>query len=64
MQTFLSVKEYATRAGIGQKTMRRFSHVKGFPALRIGKRIVIHAEAADAWLADYARQQTPPGCIG
>ncbi len=53
----LSVKEFSELSGLGEKSIRRLSHVQGFPALRNGVRIMIHRRAADAWLADYAQHQ-------
>ena len=53
----LSVKEFSELSGLGEKSIRRLSHVQGFPVIRNGVRIMIHRQAADAWLADYAQHQ-------
>ena len=53
----LTINEFSRITGIGEKTARRLSHVRGFPALRAGRRIMIHRQAADKWLADCAAHQ-------
>ena len=46
----LSVKEFAQISGLGANTIRTLAQIDGFPALRNGRRILIHRRAADAWL--------------
>ncbi|SDG14856.1 DNA binding domain-containing protein, excisionase family [Selenomonas sp. GACV-9] len=53
----LSVQEFSKITGLGEKSIRRLSHVRGFPAIRIGHRIMIHKQSAEDWLADYAAHQ-------
>ena len=53
----LSVQEFAEITGLGEKSIRRLSHVQGFPAIRIGHRIMIHKRSAEDWLADCAAHQ-------
>ena len=53
----LTIHEFSHMTGIGEKTARRLSHVRGFPALRVGRRIMIHRTAADKWLAECAIHQ-------
>ena len=60
----LSVKEFAQVSGLGANTIRNLAQIDGFPALRNGRRILIHRRAADAWLEaralhkDYTPQAT------
>jgi len=53
----LSVQEFAEITGLGEKSIRRLSHVQGFPAIRIGHRIMIHKRSAEDWLAQCAMHQ-------
>lgn len=53
----LSVQEFSKVTGLGEKSIRRLSHVRGFPAIRIGHRIMIHKRSAEVWLADCAAHQ-------
>ncbi|SFB13162.1 helix-turn-helix domain-containing protein [Selenomonas ruminantium] len=53
----LSVQEFAKITGLGEKSIRRLSHVQGFPAIRIGHRIMIHKRSAEDWLAECAAHQ-------
>ncbi|MBO6203746.1 MAG: helix-turn-helix domain-containing protein [Selenomonas sp.] len=53
----LSVQEFAKITGLGEKSIRRLSHVQGFPAIRIGHRIMIHKRSAEDWLATCATHQ-------
>ena len=50
----LTIKEFAALSGIGERRMRMLSRVSGFPAMHIGRKIVIHKKKASEWLADYA----------
>ena len=51
----LSVQEFAKITGLGEKSIRRLSHVQGFPAIRIGHRIMIHKRSRRG-LAGYLRR--------
>ena len=53
----LSVQEFAKITGLGEKSIRRLSHVQGFPAIRIGHRIMSHKRSAEDWLATCAAHQ-------
>lgn len=53
----LSVQEFAKITGLLEKSIRRLSHVQGFPAIRIGHRIMIHKRSAEDWLATCAAHQ-------
>lgn len=47
----VTVKEFASLSGLGEFCVRRLANVKGFPALKNGRKIMIHRRAADEWLA-------------
>lgn len=49
----VSVKEFSRISGLGERKIREFVHLQGFPAFRNGKKIEIHSELAKKWLADY-----------
>ncbi|WP_037364807.1 helix-turn-helix domain-containing protein [Selenomonas ruminantium] len=57
IKILLSVQEFAKITGLGEKSIRRLSHVQGFPAIRIGHRIMIHKRSAEDWLATCAAHQ-------
>ena len=46
----LTVKEFAKVSGLGESCIRNLAHVEGFPALRNGRKVLIHRRAADKWL--------------
>ncbi len=46
----MSIEEARLSMGIGRSAMYALVHQKGFPAVRIGKRIVIPVEALKEWL--------------
>ena len=50
----LTVNEFAKISGIGQSRIRQLTHVEGFPALRNGNKILIHAKKAAEWLGERA----------
>ena len=60
----VTVNEFAKISGLGAYTVRTLAQIDGFPALRNGRRILIHRRAADAWLEaralhkDYTPQAT------
>ena len=43
----LTVKEFA-------RGIRNLAHVEGFPALKNGRKVLIHRRAADKWLEEQA----------
>lgn len=47
----LNVKEVATCLGIGLNSAYQLVHSKGFPALKIGKRIVVPIEKLEQWIS-------------
>lgn len=47
-------KELAARLGVSMPTADSLINRKGFPVLRVGKRILIPVEAFEKWLNDNA----------
>lgn len=52
----MTVKEFSARCGIGLEATRRMTREDGFPSIKLGSKIMIHAEAAEKWLAEYAKK--------
>lgn len=48
-----SVPEFGKWAGVSRKTAYDLANSEGFPAVRIGKRIVIPIAAAEQWLEEH-----------
>ena len=40
--------------GLGETCIRNLAHVEGFPALKNGRKVLIHRRAADKWLEEQA----------
>ena len=53
VKIMVTVKEFSRLSGLGERKIREFVHMQGFPAIRNGKKIEIHRELATKWLADY-----------
>lgn len=51
----LTVKEFAAISGLGVNCVRSLVHVDGFPALKNGRKYMIHRQAASEWLEQQAR---------
>ena len=51
----LTVKEFARLSGLGVNCVRSLVHVEGFPALKNGRKYMIHRRAASEWLEQQAR---------
>lgn len=49
-KNFMSVKELRSELGIGHVTAYQLVYKEGFPALRIGKRILISRDKFMEWL--------------
>ena len=47
---FLSVEEMAAYLGISRSGAYQLTHQAGFPALRIGRRVVIPIERLNEWV--------------
>ena len=48
----VSIEEFAAMVGIGKTKAYELSKSKGFPAVRLGKRVVIPVERLKKWLAE------------
>ena len=46
----LSVPEAAELLGISKSKMYEIVRIKGFPAVRVGKRVLVNAKRLEAWL--------------
>ena len=46
----LSVPEAAELLGISKSKMYEVVRIKGFPAIRVGKRVLVNAKRLEAWL--------------
>lgn len=46
----MTITEYSKRTRIGINTVRRLVKAKGFPAIRIGRKMLIPVKAADEWI--------------
>ena len=51
----LTVKEFAKVSGLGETCIRNLVRVDGFPALKNGRKYMIHRQAADKWLEEQAK---------
>ena len=55
-QLCYNLKEGAKAAGVSPPTMRALVHSAGFPALRVGRRILIPIAGLERWLEEQASQ--------
>ena len=53
----LTVKEFAALSGIGQNRVRGMCRIPGFPATKVGAKILIHAQEGGEWLKQRACNQ-------
>jgi excisionase family DNA binding protein len=53
MTEYISVKQMAERLNIGLDTAYVYSHMDGFPAVKIGRIIRIPVDALEKWLNKY-----------
>lgn len=51
----LTIKEFAKVSGLGETCIRSLVRVQGFPALKNGRKYMIHRRAADKWLEEMAK---------
>ena len=49
-----TLNEAAEAIGVSVPTMQKFVHMKGFPALRAGRKYVIPIEAFQRWMEERA----------
>ena len=54
----LTVKEFAKVSGLGETCIRNLVRVDGFPALKNGRKYMIHRRAADKWLEEQAKGES------
>ncbi len=50
----LSVRELAERLGVSTPVAYNMVHMKGFPVIRVGKRLLIPVAGLERWLEDSA----------
>jgi excisionase family DNA binding protein len=50
MEKYVSIKQMQERLGVSQAMAYQLAHAKGFPALKIGKKILVEEAKVDAWL--------------
>lgn len=48
----MTTKQYAEHTQIGEKRLREMVHIDGFPALRIGRKLLFVVNECDKWLLD------------
>jgi len=46
----VSIREFAAMTGIGINRVREMCYLDGFPAYKVGNRMLIHVGAAGEWL--------------
>jgi excisionase family DNA binding protein len=47
---FLTVLEAAQICSVGKTKMHELTHIEGFPAIRVGKRVLVIASKLEAWM--------------
>lgn len=57
----LTVKEAAGYTGIGINAIYRLTWTKDFPAIRVGRKVLILREGLDEWLRKAARGEVVVG---
>ena len=50
-RAFLSIKDVATIMGISRPTARKLFQERGFPAIRVGRRILVSEEAFKQYMS-------------
>ena len=64
MDRYLSVKEVVECTGLGRSTVYALFQAPGFPATRIGKRLIVSETALNEWLAKGGTQKNDNGLAG
>ena len=59
MPLFLSAPQIAQVLGISRAGAYQLMHVKGFPTIRLGKRMVVSKEQLLKWLAAQTTESNP-----
>lgn len=49
-QYTINIRQAAALLGVSPPTLRRMTHMAGFPATKIGGRILIHREGLARWI--------------
>lgn len=49
---FVTIAEFAKIVSIGHAFIRRLVHVKGFPSIFIGRKVIIPLDAGCKWIED------------
>lgn len=51
-KTGMTIREYSRHIGIGANMLRRIikEHEDEFPMTRVGNRVIVDVQAADAWI--------------
>ena len=57
MERYLSVKEVMNCTGLGRTTVYAMFQIPGFPATRVGKRLIVSERALSEWLARGGTEQ-------
>lgn len=52
----LSVPEAAEQLGVSTTTMYRIARIKGFPAIRLGRRILVSKKQLPIWVEEMAKK--------
>ena len=59
-----SIAELQRKTGLGRTTIYRLSREPGFPAVRVGRRIVLDGERLAVWLAERQTRKDVNDCDG
>ena len=51
MEKYLSVKDVMDYLGLGRSTVYAMFQIPGFPATRVGRRLIVSERALSEWLA-------------
>lgn len=52
----INIKQAAELLGVSPPTLRRMARIEGFPAVKIGGRVLVHREGLAQWIADKTRE--------
>lgn len=52
----LSIPEAAELLGVGTTKMYQIARIKGFPAIRVGKRVLVSAKKLPIWVEEQAEK--------
>lgn len=60
---FYTKRTFCESAGISAATFYRWTKLPGFPVVRCGRKILIPAEAAEAWIEKQIGKNIMPGGV-